>query len=67
MNSIPISGRLLQLRCATCNKVQEPSSRLAIECFSQSHWYHPGYTLVVKIGEPAELRDHVIDIECSSN
>ncbi len=64
MKGVPISGRLLQLRCATCNKVQEPSSRKAMELFAAGHWFHAGYTLLIKIVEPGELAS-TIDIQTS--
>ena len=60
MSSIPISGRLLQLRCATCNKMQEPNSPKAIELFAAAHWFHAGYTLLVEIALPAELSTNLV-------
>ena len=63
MNTVPIVGKLLQLRCATCNKVQEPSSRKAIELFAASHWFHAGYTLLVDLAEPAELAGYAVDVQ----
>jgi hypothetical protein len=63
VNTVPIAGRLLQLRCATCNKVQEPSSRKAIGLFADAHWFHAGYTLLVDLAEPAELAWNVVDIQ----
>jgi hypothetical protein len=64
MNTVPIIGKLLQLRCATCNKVQEPSSRKAMELFAADHWFHAGYTILVEIAKPAELAS-TIDIQTS--
>ena len=63
MNTVPIAGRLLQLRCATCNKVQEPSSPKAIDLFASAHWLHSGYTLLVEIAEPLALACHAVDIQ----
>ncbi len=63
MNSVPIAGRLLQLRCASCNKLQEPISPKAIELFAAAHWFHPGYTLLVEIAEPTELARHTTDVQ----
>lgn len=62
MKTVPIAGKLLQLRCATCNKLQEPSSRKAIELFARTHWFHAGYTLPVEIAEATELASN-IDIQ----
>jgi hypothetical protein len=66
MNTVPIAGRLLQLRCATCNKVQEPSSPKAIEVFALGHWFHSGYTLLVEIAEPPELSCNAADVQLST-
>jgi hypothetical protein len=63
MKTVPITGRLLQLRCAGCNKVQEPNSRRAIELFAQAHWFHSGYTLLVEITEPSELTGCAVDVQ----
>lgn len=63
MNTVPIAGRLLQLRCATCNQVQEPSSREAIELFARTHWFHSGYALLVEIAEPTELAWSAVDVQ----
>ena len=63
MNTVPLAGRLLQLRCATCNKVQEPSSRKAMELFAAGHWFHAGYTLLVEIAEPSELAGYAVDVQ----
>ena len=63
MNTVPIAGRLLQLRCATCNKVQEPSLRKAMELFAAAHWFHAGYTPLVEITEPSELAGCTVDVE----
>jgi hypothetical protein len=63
MNTVTVAGRLLQLRCATCNKVQDPSSRKAIELFAASHCFHSGYTLLVEIAEPAELAGYAVDVQ----
>jgi hypothetical protein len=65
MNSIPIAAKLLQLRCASCNKVQQPSSPAAIEFFHCAHWFHSGYTLLVEIAEPAELTSKVVDVQAA--
>jgi hypothetical protein len=62
MNAVTITGRLLQLRCATCNKAIEPSSTTAIERFACAHWFHAGYTMLVEIAEPAELAN-VVDVQ----
>ena len=63
MNAAPICGRLLQLRCATCNKVHDPSSREAIEFFARAHWFHAGYTLLIEIAKPRELAWNVVAIQ----
>jgi hypothetical protein len=63
MNTVTVAGRLLQLRCATCNKVQEPSSRNAIDLFARAHWFHSGYTLLVEIAEPSELAGYEADLQ----
>jgi hypothetical protein len=63
MSTVPIVGRLLQLRCATCNKVQEPSSPKATEFFARAHWFHSGYTLLVEIAEPSELAGYAVDVQ----
>jgi hypothetical protein len=60
---VPIAGRLLQLRCATCNKVQEPSSAKEIDSFARAHWFHSGYALLVEISEPTELAWNVVDAQ----
>ena len=65
MKTVPLTGRLLQLRCATCNKVQEPSSLREIKIFARAHWFHAGYTLLVEIAEPAELAWNVVDVQTS--
>ena len=63
VKTVPIAGRLLQLRCATCNKVQEPSSSKAIELFGAAHWFHAGYTLLVEIAEPSEISGDTVELE----
>ncbi len=63
MNRVRVAGQLVQLRCATCNKVQEPSSSKAIEFFARAHWFHAGYTLLIEIAEPAGLASNVVDIQ----
>ena len=63
MKTVPISGRLLQLRCAACNQVQEPSSPEVIELFARTHRFHSGYTLLVEIAEPLELSWDVAAIQ----
>ena len=63
MNTVPIAGTLWQIRCATCNKVQEPSSPKAIGLFASAHWFHSGYTLLVEIAEPSELAGYTVDIQ----
>jgi hypothetical protein len=57
-----IKGEILALRCATCNKVQEPSSSEAIRLFVRSHWFHSGYTLLVDVAEPEALATNLVDI-----
>jgi len=54
MNVVPIVARLVQLRCATCNRGQEPSSRKAMEFFAAGHWFHAGNMLLVEIAVPTE-------------
>jgi len=65
MNTVQIAGRLLQIRCATCNKAMEPSSFTAIERFARAHWFHSGYTLLIEIAEPAELAWNVVEVQTS--
>jgi hypothetical protein len=67
MSTVPLAGRLLQLRCATCNKVQEPSSPKAIDHFARAHWRHWGYSLAVEITEPEELAGRPVDVETASD
>lgn len=58
-----IKGEILFLRCATCNKVQEPTSTSAIRLFARVHWFHSGYAVLVDVIEPSELLGFAIDIQ----
>jgi len=59
--------RLLQLRCATCNKVQEPTSRDLTDLFVLTHWFHSGYSLLVDIADPQELSGMVVGVDIAKD
>ena len=60
-----IKGEIVTLRCATCNKVQQPTSSQAVRLFAREHWFHAGYTILVDISEPTELACDLVDVQTS--
>ena len=59
--------RLLQLCCATCNKVPKPTSRDLTELFVFTHWFHSGYSLLVDIADPQELSGMVVGVDIAKD
>jgi hypothetical protein len=62
VNTVPIAGKLLQLRCATCNKTATAEDVTLAESFVFEHSHHSGYSVLVEVREPKFLAGRRVDI-----